>query len=94
MLLYYSNSVPICQSVLVNNGAYILAAQGSFDVALFVQVKHLYGHFVFQAQRKGRRIHKLQLAGDSVLVRDFMDEFGVGVFARVAVVNAVHLRGL
>ena len=45
MLLYYSNSVLICQSVLVNNRADILAAERSFDIAFFVQVKYLDGHF-------------------------------------------------
>ncbi len=47
MLLYYSNSVRICQSVLVNNRADILAAERSFDIAFFVQIKYLDGHFVF-----------------------------------------------
>src|SRR5690606_40926384 len=71
-----------------------LAAQDAHQVARHRQVVDPQRDAVVAAQGKGGGVHHLQVAGDDLVVVQFLEAHRVGVLLRVLVVHAVDLGGL
>ena len=82
-----------CQK-LFDNCTDFLSRRRLVNAVFFVQRKRYDGDMVFHTKRYRGRVHNLQTVLDDVKVSDFIVLFGVGIFLRIAVVNAVDIFGL
>ena len=82
-----------CQK-LFDNCTDFLPRRSLVNAVFFVQRKRHDGDMVFHTKRYRGRVHNLQTVLDDVKVSDFVVLFGVVIFLRIAVVNAVDIFGL
>src|SRR3954453_23461013 len=67
----------------------LLTEQGPRDVSRAFHAEHDHGELVLHAEAEGRRVHHPQALHDRVVEGDRLELLGVGVGARVGVVDAV-----
>jgi len=71
----------------------LFAGHDATDIAFARDVEDHDGDVVLFADGKGGLIHHTQVVGDALVVGDMQVAYGVRVFARIFIVDAIHVGG-